>query len=123
MLTNRHPTQQFGPTPLQEVTGNPFKYTIYLSRLRTAYKCLALGPFTDTVLAEIINTGTESILAAYKVEVEQEIEQAGIKSQRLQDILTKGYYEMLGELSNARTELIQAVEEKRQGIVSNTITN
>jgi len=113
--------REMGATPLAEILGNKPDYQKQINKVKSVYESLELGMFTDAILSEIINSGTDDILSGYKTQVTKEIEGSGIKSVRMKDLLLQSYNYAVADFNNALAGLIDAVEAKRKELASQKI--
>jgi len=104
-----------------EILGNKQDYQKQIDKLKAVYLTLEIGDFIDTVLIELINSGPVNILKTYEGKVNAEIDQSGIKSSRMKEILKQGYKDAEAELLSAHQALLDSVEAKRKELASQKI--
>ena len=107
-------TRVIGATLQEEVLNNQQDYQKQINQVKVIYASLEIGAFGDETLTQILIDGPDKMLQTYKSQVKNEIAVAGIKSERMKQILMQTYTVAELELKNACSALNSAYEAKRK---------
>lgn len=78
---------------LKEARKQANRFEMYLSPLKAAYEGLNIGPFSHEAFTEIVESGTASAVAKYRAKIDQELDQEGLKSSFLKNMVISGSQE------------------------------
>lgn len=98
-------------TLLKQVAENPQHHTKALANFKTAYEGLQIGPYSDSILQDVIENATANIAPKFKAIASEQLDKSGITSPLLKANLLKGCDEVLNQFELAISDLYNSAIE------------